>query len=208
MDSRLFSIPYPEFDYNFLTFLLKNTRFPRDVITTMLRNKEIIRVKKGLYVLGPAWQRPPSQFILANQVYGPSYISKESALSYYGLIPERVMEVSSMTTAKSKRFATSVGGFNYEHLPLCLYRVGVTRESLGDERGFLIAIPEKALVDRLRRERLTNLADLREFLEDGLRIELEALRSLRLSRLTAIGVAFPSQITSLLFQFIKELKSE
>ena len=93
--------PYGEFDYIFLSDILYSYKKPRNIISRLIRNNDIIRVKKGLYVfgkdsLGPAY----SKEILANMIYGPSYISLEFALSYYGLIPERVDTVTSITNKK------------------------------------------------------------------------------------------------------------
>ncbi len=74
-------IPYEEFDYQTLLGALKGYARPRDRITALLRKGVIIRVKKGLYVFGEHERRRPySREILANLIYGPSYISLEYAL--------------------------------------------------------------------------------------------------------------------------------
>ncbi len=66
-------------------------------------------VRRGLYVaIAPDTPRPES-FLLANHVYGPSYVSMDSALSFYGMIPERVYEISSATTKTSRQFRTPAG---------------------------------------------------------------------------------------------------
>jgi len=76
---------------------LKGTR-PRDKISDLLKKGTIIRVKKGLYVFGEDNRKKPySKEILANLIYGPSYISLDYALQYHGLIPERVEAVTSVT---------------------------------------------------------------------------------------------------------------
>jgi hypothetical protein len=62
---------------------------------------------------------------IANPLYGPSYISLEYALSYYGLIPERVESITSVTTKRSKKFITPLGSFSYEHIPLKAYPIGI-----------------------------------------------------------------------------------
>ena len=94
-----------EFDYQFLTSKLQGYRYPRNVIHRLLKTGKIIRIKKGLYVFGESYRRGPvSRTLLANLIYGPSYVSREYALGFYGLIPERVEEVTSMTTKKNKEF--------------------------------------------------------------------------------------------------------
>ena len=90
-----------------------------------------------------------SREILANLVYGPSYLSLEYALAYHGLTPEAVQTATSVTTQKNQIFETPVGRFEYRHLPLRFYPDGIERIELGENRGFLIACPEKALFDTL-----------------------------------------------------------
>lgn len=80
-----------EFDYPALMSALANYANPRDKVTSLLRQGVIIRVKKGLYVFGDDFRkRPFCRELLANLIYGPSYVSLDYALSYHGLIPERV----------------------------------------------------------------------------------------------------------------------
>ncbi len=82
-------IPYEEFDYLTLVGSLKTYARPRDKITALLRAGTIVRVKKGLYVFGPPLRREAySQELLANWIYGPSYLSLEYALGRYGMIPD------------------------------------------------------------------------------------------------------------------------
>ena len=101
-----------EFDYLALLNALGRYARPRDRITELLRRGEIVRVKKGIYVFGPKLARRPfSREVLANLLYGPSYVSLDSALHHHGLIPERPEEVMSVTCGRSRRFATPVGPF-------------------------------------------------------------------------------------------------
>ena len=74
---------------------------------------DIIRLKKGLYVASPRTSRMElSPFLLANHIYGPSYVSMQTALRYYGLIPEAVYSVQSMTTGVARDYENTVGTFN------------------------------------------------------------------------------------------------
>ncbi|NGX53960.1 MAG: hypothetical protein K1000chlam4_00681 [Chlamydiae bacterium] len=104
-----------EFDYLFLMDCLSSYKQPRDKLTVLLKNRQIIRVKKGIYILGDEYRkRPYSLEVLANLIYGPSYISFEYALAYYHLIPERVSRVTSASSKRIKQFTTPVGEFcNY-----------------------------------------------------------------------------------------------
>ena len=91
------------FDYVSLKGALHDYCSVRDKITLLLRQGIIVRVKKGLYTFGLDWARAPiSREVLANLIYGPSYISLDYALGYYGMIPERVEEVGSVCIGKRK----------------------------------------------------------------------------------------------------------
>ena len=84
-----------EFDYQALMAALPEYANPRDKVTVLLRRGDIIRVKKGFYVFGDELRRRPySRELLANLIYGPSFVSLDSALSFHGLIPERVEVVA------------------------------------------------------------------------------------------------------------------
>ena len=76
---------------------------PNDKISEMLKSGDLTSLRRGLYVPGPELDLPsPDVFLIANHLRGPSYVSLESALSYWGLIPERVFEISSVTLKTSK----------------------------------------------------------------------------------------------------------
>jgi predicted transcriptional regulator of viral defense system len=81
----------------------------------MEKRGEIIRLKKSLYVVSDKISRKSvSRELVANHLYGASYISFETALAYYGMIPERVYTVRSMTTKRAKNFTTLLGNFEYK----------------------------------------------------------------------------------------------
>jgi len=73
----------------------------------------------------------------------------ESALSHWGLIPERVYEISSVTTQNSKIYKTSVGRFSYIHVPLPYYSFGIQQVELTKKQRVMMATPEKALCDKI-----------------------------------------------------------
>jgi len=67
---RLIRFP-AEFDYNLLLHGLRDYKKPRDKIRGLIRGKDIIRVKKCLYVLGKDYNKPYNKYVLANLIYGP-----------------------------------------------------------------------------------------------------------------------------------------
>jgi predicted transcriptional regulator of viral defense system len=175
-------IPHEEFDYQMLLDALKAYARPRDKITGLLKKGMIIRVKKGLYIFGETYRKKPySKEILANLVFGPSYISLDYALQHYGLIPERVEAVTSITTGRSKNFSTPVGLFTYRSVPLNAFRIGMDRVEMDEARAFLIATPEKALADKIQSDRgagnQTQKA-LTAYLENDLRIDMTKIAGL------------------------------
>nr|HOP40619.1 hypothetical protein [Geobacteraceae bacterium] len=98
-------IPHEEFDYQTLLDAVRDYAQPRMKISSLLAKGVIVRVKKGLYIFGEAQRRRPfCRELLANLIYGPSYISLEYALHYHGLTPERVEAVTSVTCGRSRSF--------------------------------------------------------------------------------------------------------
>lgn len=174
-DPRL-RIDREEFDYPALMAALSRYANPRDRVTALLRRGDIVRVKKGLYVFGDSLRRRPySRELLANLVYGPSFVSLDSALSFHGLIPERVEAMTSVTTKRPRAFDTPVGSFIYRQAPRRSFHLGMDRVEVSDI-AFLIAVPERALADKIRDDRgfpLRSLADAERYLFDDLRIDRE-----------------------------------
>lgn len=203
-------IPFEEFDYQILLDSLRGYAHPRKKITSLLRKGEIIRVKKGLYLFGEQHRRAPyCRELLANLIYGPSCVSLEYALHYHGLIPERVETITSVTCGRSRSFDTPVGHFSYRAIPLSAYMIGIDRIELADGRAFLMALPEKALADRVVAERgsaLRTQKELAVLLRDSLRIDASALSALDPEALMTIAAAYRSRRLKLLAQHVARLR--
>lgn len=167
--------------------LLHEYKRPNDKISELLKSGDLISVRRGLYVLGPNIDLPlPEPFLIANHLRGPSYVSLESALSYWGLIPERTFEVSSVTVKTSKKYKTPVGRFNYQQLPLPYYSFGIRSIQLTPKQTILIASPEKAICDKIVLTSMINLRSTkqtREFLLEDLRMDEDMLKTLDLDLL-------------------------
>ncbi len=199
-----------EFDYQTLLDSLKKYERPRDKITSLLRKNSIIRVKKGIYIFGPMYARRPfSREILANMIYGPSCISLDYALHYHGLIPERVESITSVTTGRSRRFVTPVGLFIYHRISPAAFPVGVDQVQLEGDRPFLIAVPEKALADKIQDDRGTGIRtqdDMRKYLMQNLRIDAESLEKLRADTLAILAARYESRKLRLLHRVVARLQ--
>jgi len=199
------------FDYQALLDALAGYRKPRDKTTRLLAAGEIIRIKKGLYCFGEPFRKEHiSREYLANLIYGPSYISAEYALSYYGLIPERVETITSVTTRRSRNFDTPMGVFSYYMLKPSRYAVGTVFEAYG-KIPYLTASPEKALVDKVWSDKRFNglrMNDFDDYLSDDLRIDRSDLIKLDHDRLQAIAKAYGSAKINTLVRHIKRLKEK
>lgn len=107
----------------------------------------LIQLKRGLYILNVPGVKKPPEFYLANRIIFPSYVSMESALSYYGLIPEAVYSTVSVTTKKTNRFNNKLVNLIYHHIKKDLFR-GYKKLEI-EEFSVNIAIPEKSILDYL-----------------------------------------------------------
>jgi predicted transcriptional regulator of viral defense system len=146
------TIETPYVDAQTLLSLLSDYQKPRECISRMVKNNELMRLKNGFYLITDKIRRGTNTLIpyeqVANLLYGPSYVSLEWALSFYGMIPERVHTVTSMTLGKNKEYHTPIGDFVYYKLSSNSYSIGVTQKKATDSPGgFLMASPEKALAD-------------------------------------------------------------
>jgi len=198
-----------EFDYLALLNALREYARPRDRITALLRRGEIVRVKKGIYVFGEgSGARPFSREVLANLLFGPSYLSLDSALYHHGLIPERPAAVTSVACGRPRRFSTPVGLFIYRPLSLVAYRIGIDQALSATGRPFLIATPEKALADKVHDERgtaLLSLCEMKAWLMERLGIAPVRLAGFDIQKLAAIRDCFGSRKISLLHRVVRRL---
>jgi predicted transcriptional regulator of viral defense system len=190
-----------EFDYNLLKSSLRDYKHPRVKINQLIKSQQIIRVKKGIYVkTGQSY----SPLVLANMIYGPSYISQDFALALYGLIPERVSTVTSMTTGRHKEFATPCGNFSYEHLALRVYPHGIRRVEIEGGRAYLIASPEKALVDRIWTIKgLDTLKKLEDYLEADMRFDFANIKQIKISSLKKLADVYDVPVIYLLEHLLR-----
>lgn len=194
-----------EFDHPLLVSALSSYEAVQQKIHELLKSGTIVRVKKGLYVFGPKTRlKPISKESLANLIYGPSCISLEYALSYHGLIPERVEVITSVTPKKNKQFDTPIGVFTYRHLSASKYPPGIEQQWLDSEHPFLIASPEKALCDYivLNDVSLTTQASVQSFLESDLRIEQEDWQRFDLRKLLLLNKHYKNSSVMALLEAI------
>ncbi len=123
-----------------------NSRYSK--VKRLLAQGKLLHLRRGLYCLTDrmGYWKKLHPFNLAQYVYGPSYISLESALSFHQLIPETVYGITSVTIKRAREFNTPLGLFTYLHLPQENFYVEV--DSIrNDEQYFFMAKPWKAICD-------------------------------------------------------------
>ena len=175
LETALLGYPRPYLTDIELNTLLKGTPDSRyGKVKRLLAQGKLLHIRRGLYCLTDkmGFLKMPHPFELAQHIYGPSYISLESALSFYKLIPETVYTITSATAKRSKEFQTPLGIFSYLHLPLENFYTGVELVT-ENEYQFLVAKPWKAICDYVfcYKKDWTSLKPLLE----GLRIDRENL---------------------------------
>lgn len=147
-------------------------------VSAMERSGKLLRLKKGLYVVNPVWSgRPICMELVANHLYSPSYVSMVTALRWYGLIPERVYLIQSISLKHSRDFRNDLGHFSYTRVDRDYFPIGLRHEEV-DGVSFVIASPEKALCDLIRFTPGLNLRYQKEaiaYLEDDMRLDMDAV---------------------------------
>lgn len=167
---------------------LKEYASPKSKLSRMVARGECFPVTRGLYETDP---NVPVH-LLAGSIYGPSYISFEYALGYYGLIPEAVYTVTCATfeKKKKKKYETSFGTFTYRDVPSEAFPLGIRLIQEGDY-FYRIAEPEKALCDQLyTMSPLPNTKELIRLLTEDLRIEEAELRKLDAKKVCEYSEAY------------------
>ncbi len=211
-------------DSLYLMDQLRDYASPKSKLTTMIQSGELVRIRRGLYV--PGRQTPSGGFrpnrvaddsaifasfslkTLANKIYGPSYISFEFALSFYGLIPERVATVTSAVYNKNKDkfFETPVGNFLYRYTHPAPYPWGVRRQQEGGA-PYLIATREKALCDTVAKfKNVATNEQLRSRLLDDMRMETAQLASLDTDMIRRLAGFYKQKHIGRLVDILKEIR--
>ena len=174
LESWLEPLSEAPFSTEVLNDFLKKYSQPGFKAHMLVKEGKLIRLKRGWFCVNPKYSKKSiNHGAVANVLYeGPSYVSIESALSYYGLIPERTMGMTSVVTGRSKTFITPIGWFSYKTIPEDLFPIGVRSVS-----GYLMASPEKALCDYLytRKDlRIYSPKTLASYLEEDVRFDFDS----------------------------------
>jgi len=122
--------------------------FSRNNLVRWTNQRLIVRLRQGYYTFPEYIGKADYLYFFANRIYLPSYISLHTALASYGIIPETVTQVTSVTSLKTASFMNPAGTFTYKSVREDMMFGYITRP-LTDDHAVLFATPEKALVDLL-----------------------------------------------------------
>ncbi|MGN6396653.1 MAG: type IV toxin-antitoxin system AbiEi family antitoxin domain-containing protein [Mucilaginibacter sp.] len=189
--------------------LIKGYKRPNDKIGELMKSGELTSIKNGLYIPGPNSKiARPEPYLIANHLWGPSYISMETALSYWGFIPERAYEITSVTIKASRKYKTDAGRYTFRHCPLPYYSYGIKGVQLSPKQNILMASPEKAICDKIVMTsgiQLRSITQAIRLLTEDLRIDEDKLTGLDLTMMSTWLDAAPKR--SSLKMLIKALQS-
>lgn len=187
--------------HNLDSYSNKNNKISRDI-----RDKKLFKIINGLYET----DQNVSAYLLAGSIYGPSYISFEYAMSFYGLIPEKVTTVTCATFDKKKKkeYKTDFGVFTYRDIPLLAYPEEILLKEQ-DNYSYQIATPEKALCDKLYTlSPLNNYSNLENMLFTDLRIDEEEFNKLDVNKINCLSQLYHSTNVELLARYMRRNISE
>ena len=162
----------------------------------------LIRLNRGLYEDNPH----VDPYLLAAPILSPSYISFEYALSYYGLIPERVVTITSasLMVHKNKTFNNAFGRYTYTDIPAEAFAIGTTHIVIGDYAA-RIATKEKAICDSLCKWPVVHSAkDLKQLLFEDKRIDEDEFACLCFNDLLEIAKCYHKTNLDLLIKLIRK----
>jgi predicted transcriptional regulator of viral defense system len=179
-------------DLRLMDYKVVNSR-----LSYLAKKEQIIKLKNGLYLLGNKKDLVIPENV-AFRLYEPSYISLEWALQTYGLIPEIVYNVTSITTKTTRKFQNTFGLFIYKNIRVDLFW-GYKKEEK-DGQFYLMAEPEKALLDYvyLNRMKIKDTDAVKE-----LRLNAESLKSLDWKKMVKYLKIFNNKKTTEIIEKIK-----
>ena len=159
----------------------KSLASPEKKIQLLEKSGELIRLKRNLYIVNQELTgKETDERLCANHLYGPSYVSFQWALRYYGMIPERVYLMTSATTKRTRFFETPIGNFRYTQVPVSYFSIGV-ESRIEKGVGYLMATREKALCDTILLDKFVpnqSVKALSIYLEEDMRLDMDILDEL------------------------------
>ena len=161
-------------------------RAPLKLLAALEEDHAVIRLKRGTYAFVDGFD----PLAAASLLHGPSYVSFETALCHYGMVPERVHQILAVVDGRSAAFNTPEGQYVYRSQHRELFALGMTLE-VRPHDTLAIANPEKALLDTLSSAKLqaavSSPRQILEYVTDGLRIDVDVLARLSLKKIDTMA---------------------
>ena len=198
-------IPNPVFTVQELAFLEPGSdNIRHSKVKRAIADGDLIHIRRGLYALSPLYRKTTiDPFAVAQLVYGPSYISMESALSAHGWIPEGVWDISCVSIRPKRVFDTPLGHFTYQRIPQKVLYAGVNLVRDNTGQSCMIASALKALADYVYLHKL-DWGTMEPVLK-SLRVEEEQLMELTTEDFEALDDNYTSRRVR---RFLAGLKKE
>jgi len=177
---------------------------PRMKLSREVKSGKYMRLKRDLYESN----RDVPRIALAQSIYGPSYISFDYALSYYGVIPEFAHNVTCATFGKrkDKTFETDICNYYYTDVPKKVYPIGIDCRKL-DGYGYHIATIEKALCDKLYKvQPATSIREFEELLFDDIRFDEMVISELDRNLISTLSASYRCRNVSMLDRFLSSME--
>ena len=171
-------------------------------IARLVKDGALYEIRRGIYET----DKNVNPMYLSSAIYSPSYISFQTALSYYGIIPERTMKITSATTKKNKRksYKNAFGEYLYQDIPASAFNAGVIDYS-NEQYPYLIASKEKAICDMLYIESpVSNMKELETLMFANLRFDEDAFKELDFNKLISIAELYKSTNTKMLIKYVRK----
>jgi len=174
------------------------------LVKRAIADGDLLHIKRGLYCLSPLYRKNPIHpFALAQHIYGPSYISLETALSAHGWIPEAVRTITCVSAKAPREFPTVFGLFSYERIPQNTLYAGVVLVRNENGQTWMMASALKALADYVHIHKLD--WNSTEPIIESLRVEKEQLLELTSGDFEALEDNYPGRRVR---RFLAGLKKE
>jgi predicted transcriptional regulator of viral defense system len=122
--------------------------FDRNNFVRWVKKGLLIRLRQGYYTFPEYKSKPDFTLFFANRIYRPSYVSLHTAMAFYGIIPEAVVQITSVTSLKTANFQNDFGEYQYKSVREELI-FGYDNKTIANDLTLQIARPEKALLDLL-----------------------------------------------------------
>jgi hypothetical protein len=196
--------PIPHF---VLQHQLSDVKHPEQKIKYLKSKSEYKSLVRGLYL---PKNSKYSKFQIANILYGPSYVTGVTALSWLGWISDRTVTIHSATTKRGKVIDTDLGRFSYFHNIRDVFHIGLQYFTFGPGMSFIIATPTKALYDHIIMTpnlQFSGKKDLMDYLENDLRLEIDFLKDMNLKILKElVDFGHKKRQINILYNLVKEMQ--